>query len=627
MRAALEAFDAGRYAQARALAADDPDPLAESLLDWLIARQPDSGMTPEDVISVMSTHANWPEPDRLRLRAEQAFHALGLGDAAVLAFYAQSPPLSIGGRLALAAALTSAGRAGEATAIIRAIWREATLSDTQAASVLARFGAWLTRDDHLYRFRRLALTGRNVDASLEAGVLGAGYRSLAAAVTAVLADRPIGAQLLEGVTPAFFDDPLYTLARAHLLRRSGQPIAAARLLLQIKPDARLIGDAGTWWDERRELSRALLDRGFSDLSYQIVAESHPVADADRIEASFHAGWYALRFLNDPTLAESHFRKLLSLATLPRTRAKASYWLGRALEAEGAAVTARLDYADAARFGGTFYGQLARQRIGVVTTGLERAPSPSALDRLRFAGRIETRAIRLLAAAGRGDLAAPFFRAVAERTTTPGEIALLTGLARRIEQPGVGMAAVATAERRGLDVASLPAPFLGVPAGLRLPKTVDRALVYAVARQESAFNHQAMSHVGARGLMQLMPQTAKATARLAQIPFSVERLTTDPLYNATLGAQHLGELLDRLRRSYILTFVGYNAGPGRARDWVLAYGDPRGGRVDPVDWIERIPFDETRNYVQKVMENLQVYRSRTGHPLSLAEDLTRGGPQG
>jgi soluble lytic murein transglycosylase len=177
----------------------------------------------------------------------------------------------------------------------------------------------------------------------------------------------------------------------------------------------------------------------------------------------------------------------------------------------------------------------------------------------------------------------------------------------------------------VKVASLPAPFIGVPVALRPPDAVDRALVYAVVRQESAFNHQAVSHAGARGLMQLMPATARATARNIRMPFSVERLTTDPLYNATLGAHHLGELLGGLRRSYVLTFVGYNAGPGRALEWIRNYGDPRDGSADPVDWIERIPFDETRDYVQKVMENLQLYRSRIGHPLSLVEDLAGGGP--
>jgi soluble lytic murein transglycosylase len=327
------------------------------------------------------------------------------------------------------------------------------------------------------------------------------------------------------------------------------------------------------------------------------------------------------------VAEPHLRALHELATMPRTRARASYWLGRLHEAKGAEPAARLAYGEAARFGGTFYGQLAREKIGLPTTGLERAPPPSALDRLRFANRDAVKAVRLLAAAGYAEKAFPFFRGLAERAESPGEITLLTSLARRVEQPRAGMNAAAVAEQRGLQVASLPAPFLSIPAGLPLPEGVDRALVYAVARQESAFNHQATSHVGARGLMQLMPETARATARSAQMPFSVQRLTSDPLYNATLGAEHLDELLRRLDQSYILTFVGYNAGPGRARDWVKAYGDPRGGAADPVDWIERIPFDETRNYVQKVMENLQIYRSRIGYPLSLSRDLIRGGSEG
>ena len=371
----------------------------------------------------------------------------------------------------------------------------------------------------------------------------------------------------------------------------------------------------------------LLDRGEAELAYKIVAASQATGDGERVEAAFHAGWYALRFLGDAKLAEPHFRDLLALATLPRTASRAAYWLGRTREADGDAEAARLAFTEAAKFGSTFYGQLAREKLGMVTTGMERAPAPSALDRLRFADRDSVKAIRLLAAAGHAELALPFVRGVAETVDAPGEISLLTGLARRIDQSRAGVQAAAIAERRGMSVAWLPSPFIGVPVGLSLPEPVDRALVYAIVRQESAFNHQATSHAGARGLMQLMPGTARDTAAKAQLPFSVQRLTSDPLYNATLGAHHLGELLDRLDRSYVLTFVGYNAGPGRAYQWVAAYGDPRGGSVDPIDWIERIPFDETRNYVQKVMENLQIYRSRIGYPLSLSQDLVRGGPQG
>jgi soluble lytic murein transglycosylase len=625
-RAALEALDAKRYGEARKLAAEHSDPLAAALVDWLIARADDSDLQASEVLAVLARHPDWPDADRLRLRAEQAFHADGPSHAAILAFYGEAPPITIGGRIALAGALRQAGREAEAAKLVRALWREEALAPGQAALLIARFGAELTRDDHLYRFRRLVLTRRTTDAVAEAQLLGLGYADLARAVIAVLERRSNGARLLRDVDPKLKQEPLYILARAWQLRRSGKPEEAANLLLKHPGDATLVGDAGVWWDERRDLSRVLLDRKKPELAYRIVAAGVPEKDGDRVEAAFHAGWYALRFLEDPARAEPHFRQLFEMATLPRTRARASYWLARTYAAQGQDTAARLAYGEAARFGGTFYGQLAREALGLQTTGLERPPAPSARDRIRFAEREASQAIRLFAAAGRGEDAYPFFRRLAETVETPGEAALLMSLARRIGQPRAGLNAVAIAEGRGLAVRSLPAPFLGVPAALPLPDPVDRALVYAVARQESAFNHEATSHAGARGLMQLMPGTARATARNARLPFSLQRLTSDPLYNATLGAEHLGELLERLDSSYVLTFVGYNAGPGRARDWVAAYGDPRGGRVDAVDWIERIPFDETRNYVQKVMENLQVYRSRIGYPLSLSADLVRGGPQ-
>ncbi len=627
LRATLDAVRDGSYTAAHRMAAAHENPLVPALVDWLIARESNSGLSAAKIIDILETHQGWPERERLQLRAEQAFHALGPSGDAVLAFYKLAEPMTVAGRLSLAAALRDAGRDEEADPIVHDLWRNWSLAPSQAGSMLARFGSTLTREDHLYRFRRLVLRERSRDAAAQAELLGPGYNALAEAVIAVLNRNKNAASLLRGVAPKFSGDPLFIFARAHLLLRSHQPIEAARFLLEAHPDLDLSGDGDIWWDERRDLARVLLDNGTPDLAYRVVAEARPEGEGDRVEAAFHAGWIALRFLHDPNRAEPHFRELHTLATLPRTRSRASYWLGRTHEAQKRPNAARLDYTDAARFGGTFYGQLAREKLGIVTTGLERMPRPSALDRIRFANRDMVRIVRLLAAAGHSDMASPFLAELGESVDTAGEVALLTTLARRIDRPKAGLAAAAEAEERGLKVASLPALFVGVPAELRTPEAVDRALVYAVVRQESAFDHTAVSYVGARGLMQLMPATAKATARAASIPFSVQRLTTDPLYNATLGAHHLGELLDGLRRSYILTFVGYNAGPGRALQWVRAYGDPRGGAVDPVDWIERIPFDETRDYVQKVMENFQLYRSRTGHTLSLTEDLIRGGPQG
>jgi soluble lytic murein transglycosylase len=623
LRTIIDSVMDGEYAQARSAAAKHPNPLAPKLVDWLIAREPDSGMSAAYIIKVLQSHAGWPEPEALQLRAEQAFHGLGAKGGPVLAFYRQAEPLTVAGQLSLAGALRQQGRSQEAASVVRELWRTWRLSSNQAGTVLARFGSMLTKEDHLFRFRRLVLDRRTRDAVAQAQLLGPGYDDLARATIAALRRRSEARSLLRKVAPKFLADPLYIFGRARLLRRSGQPIEAARLLLQTRPDAKLEGDGDVWWDERRDLSRQLLDRGTPDLAYRIVDEARPESERDRVEAAFHAGWYALRFLGDPDRAERHFRELHTLATLPRTQSRASYWLGRTHEAWGRKAAARLDYVEAARFGGTFYGQLAREKLGMATTGLERTPRPSALDRIRFTKRELVQVVRLLAAAGHADLADPFFATLGETVDTPGEVALVMSLARRIGRTHAGIRAAAIAEERGVRVAALPAPFVGVPAELHPPKEVDRALVYAVARQESAFNHGAVSHAGARGLMQLMPATARATARNIRVPFSEQRLTTDPLYNATLGAHHLGELLGGLRQSYVLTFVGYNAGPGRALQWVRDYGDPRDGSADPIDWIERIPFDETRDYVQKVMENLQLYRSRTGHPLSLNEDLVGG----
>lgn len=626
-KAVLDQLEQGRYPGALTRAAEHDDPLVPKLTEWLVARQSGSGMSASKIINILQSHGGWPEPEKLFLRAEQAFHAFGPDAESVLAFYSLAEPRTIGGRLALAGALREAGRSTEAMAIVRELWRQWPLAASQAGAVLTRFGSSLTREDHLVRFRRLVLRERSSEALAQAELLGAGYASLARAVIAALDRKPEAWRLLRSAAPKFFFDPLYIFAEVRLLRRSGKPLEAARLLLQAGVNDELGGDGDVWWDERRDLSRMLLDRGTPDLAYRVVADARPEDEGDQVEAAFHAGWYALRFLHDPYLAEPHFRELHRLATIPRSESRASYWLGRTHEAQRKIDAARLDYGEAAEFGGTFYGQLAREKLGMATTGLERMPESSAVDRIRFANRDLVKAIRLLAAAGYVEHAPPFLRALGETVDTPGEVALLTALARRVGYPHAGTGAAAVAAQRGLRVASLSAPYLGVPTEVPLPGPVDRALVYAVVRQESAFDHTAVSHAGARGLMQLMPATARATARNARLPFSEQRLTTDPLYNATLGAHHIGELLGGLDRSYVLTFVGYNAGPGRALEWVRNYGDPRGGSVDPVDWIERIPFDETRDYVQKVMENLQAYRSRTGHPLSLSKDLIRGGPQG
>ena len=626
MRTILGAVDDGQYGFARFLAATHAHPLTRDLTLWLIARESGSGLSAADIRALETSHPDWPDADRLAWRAEQAFFATQPDGPAVLDFYADRDPSSVRGRLAKADALVAEGRQAEADALVRAIWRDGSPSAAETALILDRHAGTITDDDRHYRYRRAVLS-RSGDLAAESALMGPGYLALGEAVRAVIRRDPGGATKLRQVASRFFGDPLYLLARSRLLRREGKPVSAARLLLQIEPAADLQGNGSVWWEERKDLSRELLDLGFPELSYAIAAGHRAVEPVDRAEAEFHAGWYALRFAGKPRLAETHFRNLAAIANLPRSRSRALYWLARAYQADGKNVSATALYQQASAFGGTYYGQLAREAVGLRSTGVEGPPTPTAADRQRIAESPLVQAAALLASGGRPEEGLRFLRRVAETATAPGEITLIVEFARRLGLPRAGMQLAALAEQGGLLVGSLSTPFLGVPQRLPLPDSVDRALVYAVARQESALNHVATSHVGAQGLMQLMPATARATARQAGLAYSAARLSTDPTYNATLGAEHLDELLARFRGSYVLTFVAYNAGPGRANDWIRAYGDPRGNEVDAIDWVERIPFDETRHYVQKVMENLQIYRSRLGRPLSLTRDMARGGPEG
>jgi soluble lytic murein transglycosylase len=301
--------------------------------------------------------------------------------------------------------------------------------------------------------------------------------------------------------------------------------------------------------------------------------------------------------------------------------RAYYWLGRAAEVGGPG-DAKTYFTKAAAYGTTFYGQLAAERVGLRTLNIVY-PEPSTADRQSFDGREAVSAIKRLQEAGYDRYAETLYRDLAGQLTSPGELALLAVLAEKQGNHFMALKVGKIAGARGIDVGALSHP-LGV-----IPDTADisgsgKALAYAIARQESEFNVGAVSSAGARGLLQLMPGTAKQLAKKAGLTFSQDRLTSDAGYNATLGAAFLGEQLDRFGGSYVLTFAGYNAGPNRATQWVAKYGDPRGKDIDAVvDWIERIPYTETRSYVQRVMENYEVYKMRISGKYDIVGDLVNG----
>ncbi len=327
-----------------------------------------------------------------------------------------------------------------------------------------------------------------------------------------------------------------------------------------------------------------------------------------------AGWIALVYLNEPADAYAHFVRMFATVSYPISVARGAYWAGRAAEGMNDAATAARWYEIAARNPTTFYGQLAIEKRGdAALFRMPQDPKPTPDDLKAFNARDLVLTIRSMGAIGQGTYVKPFFMTLLSRSTSTMEQAMIADLAQQVGRIDLGVRAGKYAARDGLVLVDMSYP----TAKFARTGRVEPALLHALSRQESEFNPQAVSPVGARGLMQLMPYTAKRVAGTLSIAYNRDRLTSDMGYNVLLGSNYLQSLVQEFSGSYILAVAAYNAGEANVRNWLRQYGDPRIGEIDPVNWIELIPFSETRNYVQRVLESLQVYRYR----LAPGDDMT------
>jgi soluble lytic murein transglycosylase len=421
------------------------------------------------------------------------------------------------------------------------------------------------------------------------------------------------------------DDPGLIYARAHFRRRAEDHAGAAQIVLSKPRDPKLLVDTDNWWREVRLAVRGLLDRDDAKTAYRIAVHSGtPESDNYKADQQFTAGWIALRFLKDVPTAAKHFAQLETASNHPVTLARAFYWQGRAAEAAGNSVAARTAFEKAARFTTAYYGQIARSHIGLKDLPLNRPLEPTATERAQFAQRDYVRALRILYTTGQLQYTTAFYSDLVSRANQTSILLLAAVAYENRDARGMVLTGKAAYDR-GILIDTIAFPVFGIPEIPKDDPQADRALVYAIARQESQFLQSATSTASAHGLMQVIPPTARAIAKRLGIAFDVNKLRADPVYNARLGANELGHLLQQFNGSYVLTFVGYNAGPGRAREWMAKYGDPRDPKVDAIDWVERVPFSETRYYIQRVMENMQVYRVLFGDKpgFRIEADLARG----
>jgi soluble lytic murein transglycosylase len=488
--------------------------------------------------------------------------------------------------------------------------------------VLDLFGALLTPGDHKARMD-LLLYGSDHEAALRAAKrLGAGQVALAKARIGTYRKAPNTKALLEAVPRELHGDPGYIFSNIQLLRREEKYAEAAQLMMSAPKDPGRLYNLDEWWIERRLLSRKMLDIGERRTAYLIARDAAlPARDIYKTEQEFTAGWIALRFLTDPATAAQHFARIGVGSVNPTALARAGYWQGRAAEAAGRAQEARAAYTAAAAHSTSYYGQLARAKLGLPQIELKGAPA----GRTRGIERLEiVRAVQLLYELDEREIAIPIFADMGDN----GDPDALVGLGELASRYGdargmllMGKAAL----NRGLPFDFYAYPVTGIPPFKSIGPEVEKSILFAIARQESAFNPAVVSPAQAYGLMQVTPDAGRYVCKKYGASFDLGRLKTDPVYNAALGGAELGGLIEDYRGSYIMTFAAYNAGRGSVKKWIERYGDPRDSKVDAVDWVELIPFSETRNYVQRIMENLQVYRARFGGGtrLQIEADLHRG----
>ncbi len=617
LAAVKNAIDLARKAktsEATAIEQTIGDPAARKLVEWFILRHPETDANFSRYAAFIADNPGWPSMGLMRKRAE-AHLWQDRSDAATVRNFIGDRPTSAKGRFALARVLLAEGDRDGAGKLVREAWRSDELSERSEADALELFGDLLTREDHRARMDKRIGAKDIAGARRAAQRLGSSELAIVKACAAGSADKAL--DLLNDVPAEARGDLGYTLCRMRWMVRHDRIDDATHLVLSAAPGNMARQDTDEWWRERRGLARKLLDQGKSEAAYQVVRDAAlPASEPYRADFHFMCGWIALRYRNDPAAARAHFAHIDDGSANPIVLARANYWRGRAAEATGGQAEMRAFYEAAARYPTAYYGQLARARLGLDRAQL-RAPVPAEAADGATRTDERVRAADMLYALGERDVALSFVADLAEASTDVPVLTALAELAGRRNDARAMLQIGKPALARGLALDNYAFPTIGIPQHSPIGPEIERSIIYSVARTESAFDQRDKSPANAVGLMQVTPEAGRDTAKRFGVAYDWDRMVSDPVYNTQMGAAELSALLKEYAGSHIMTFAGYNAGRGHVRDWVKLYGDPRDPNVDAIDWVERIPLSETRNYVQRVMENLQVYRVRFDSGASVA----------
>jgi soluble lytic murein transglycosylase len=634
IREAISVVSGEGLSKVRELREGIKDPVGRKLVDWFVLR---AGYgEAEQYRAFLDSNPAWPDRALLTQRYEEALFTQGGSARAIREAFAAGEPRTGAGFAALASAYLAEGDEAKARTLAAKAWRDYDIAATLETGFLERFGRFLTPEDHKWRLDRLLIDDTRWSKDREERapavrrlipLLPKEEQKKAEARLAVYLRSPSAAKLMAALPQDKSADWGLAYQRLQLLRRQGKSEESWKILLSAPTDAAQIVSPDDWWTARRAAAYEALAAGKPKLAFDLVRDAGRLSVNPLKEQAGLAGWIALRHLEDPHTAEAYFRTMRQASDGPLSISRAEYWLGRAREAMGNKPAALENYRAAAGYVDTFFGQLARSKLepGVRAIALTPPEPPTPEMVARFNALDAVRAVVVAHKAGLDpSLVRPFYVQLQRSFSSEPEVAMVAHLAQALGDTQMAVRVGKAGIARGMNLIHYAYPVHAFPSYSPLRPPPETAVLLGIARQESEFNTAIVSGAGARGILQVMPVTARHVCKDYKIKCDIARLLKDPAYNTMMASAYIGDRMAEFSGSYILTLSGYNAGPGRTRQWIREFGDPRHPSVDPIDWIMRIPFEETREYVQKVLSNIQIYRARLGEEAALRvhEDISR-----
>lgn len=590
---------------ARVAVSQSGNPILFKLYEWSLYRDQLTNLPYDRIVTFITQNPTWPDQKLLCATAERNMPQT-LSSGEILSWFISHPPVTGEGILRLIEAGNTAGQTESINGLVNAAWAKADMSQETQMSIMSSYGNLISISANEARIDTLIKNSQYKLSRSLASAMGRGYPRLVEARIALAEDKGGADDLVYEVPQNLQSNTGLLYDRIRWLRRHDSNDGAASLLASAANSSQ-ISYPQDWWKERNILVRRLIEDKNYRKAYELASRHGMGSGQDFAEAEWLSGWLALRFLRSPEAGLQHFMNMYAKVETSISKSRGAYWAGRASEAMGKAEEARAWYYQAASYPHTYYGQIALGHLKMSAPPQTPATS-SPTESEQVATSDLVRAAVLLHQSGYETLSAKFISAKLDLITTPGEYQAFAQLLKSI---GDTSGAYRVAKRAGWKNY-----FLGDVAYPSLMSIVDDinidpALAHGIIRQESQFDTSAESPSGALGLMQLMPGTASEIARKRGWDHQTEWLTSRPAHNVLLGSAYLNDLLKRFNGSYPLAIAAYNAGPTRVKGWLEAFGDPRAGDINWIDWLELIPVAETRNYVQRVTEGLVTYRDHLG----------------